>query len=141
MNVSRACRLICWLCALGAIVADQAAAAPRPVWSWSLPQRQPAWEFNRDMPRDEKYQPIVHEKLVLIGCEHNGALLAIDLETGAERWRFYTDGPIRMPPTADAERIAVASDDGHLYVSTTRASCCGSSAAARRSGRCWRTDG
>lgn len=37
------------------------------------------------MPRDEKQRPIVHEKLVLIGCEHNGALLAIDLETGAER--------------------------------------------------------
>lgn len=117
MNMSRAGRIVCWLCAFGALVADRTvtAAPPQTVWSWNLPPRQPAWAFNRDMPRDEKYQPIVHENLVLIGCEHNGALLAIDLETGAERWRFYTDGPIRMPPTADAERIAVASDDGHLY--------------------------
>jgi outer membrane protein assembly factor BamB len=92
-----------------------ATAASPPVWSWSLPARQAAWAFTGDMPRDSVYRPIVQDNLVLVGCEHNGALLALDLETGEERWRFYTDGPIRMTPVADAERIAVASDDGHLY--------------------------
>ena len=108
--------VVCCVLASGATMAVRpVAAATQPVWSWSLPARQPAWAFNGDMPQDNLYRPVVQGNLVLVGCEHNGALLAIDFETGAERWRFYTDGPIRMTPTADAERIAVASDDGHLY--------------------------
>jgi outer membrane protein assembly factor BamB len=108
--------IVCCMLALGSAVAVRpAVAGTQPVWSWSLPARQPAWAFNGDMPQDNLYRPVVQGNLVLVGCEHNGALLALDLETGAERWRFYTDGPIRMAPAADAERIVVASDDGHLY--------------------------
>ncbi|MBL8794300.1 MAG: PQQ-binding-like beta-propeller repeat protein [Planctomycetia bacterium] len=86
-----------------------------PQWVWELPARRSAWETTPRMPLDGVYTPVVQGKLVLVGCEHNGVLLALDLETGAERWRFYTEGPVRAAPRADAERIYLASDDGHLY--------------------------
>lgn len=92
-----------------------AAADPKLQWVWELPPRKPAWEFTPRMPLDGAPVPIVQGSLVLIGCEHNGALLALDLDTGAEKWRFYTHGPIRVAPLADSERVYVASDDGHLY--------------------------
>lgn len=97
-----------------ATFAPESWAAERPQWKWNLPARKPAWEFTSDMPRDTTYSPVPAGNLVLIGCEHNGALLAIDLDSGAERWRFYTGGPIRVPPVADADRIYLPSDDGHL---------------------------
>ncbi|KKL63475.1 hypothetical protein LCGC14_2174730, partial [marine sediment metagenome] len=38
-----------------------------------------------------------------------------DTETGKRRWRFYTDGPVRLAPVADGGKVYFASDDGHLY--------------------------
>jgi outer membrane protein assembly factor BamB len=67
------------------------------------------------MPLDGSHVPVVQGNLVLIGCEHNGALLALDLDSGAERWRFYTEAPVRVAPLADAERVYLTSDDGYLY--------------------------
>lgn len=84
-------------------------------WTAALPTRHTAWEFTQKMPRDTGYQPVVAGKLVLIGCEHNGALLALDRNTGKLSWRFYTNGPIRVAPIADGKSIYVASDDGQLY--------------------------
>jgi outer membrane protein assembly factor BamB len=40
---------------------------------------------------------------------------AYDTETGAEKWRFYTDGPVRFAPVVYKKRLYVASDDGYLY--------------------------
>jgi outer membrane protein assembly factor BamB len=98
-----------------ALAPGAAAAQQKTQWVWELPPRKPAWEFTPRMPLDSTPATTVQGNLVLVGCEHNGALLAIDLATGAERWRFYTNGPIRVPPLADAERVYVASDDGYLY--------------------------
>ncbi len=84
-------------------------------WQTSLPERQPAWQFTQRMSRDTSYPIALSEKLAFIGCEHNGALLALDAETGEERWRFYTNGPIRVAPLATDSRVFVGSEDGYLY--------------------------
>ncbi|MHC4626091.1 MAG: outer membrane protein assembly factor BamB family protein, partial [Planctomycetota bacterium] len=34
---------------------------------------------------------------------------------GAEKWKFYTDGPVRFAPVAWENRVFAASDDGCLY--------------------------
>lgn len=114
MRLSRLCLLPLTLVALTLALAPAADAPPTP-WVWELPRRKPAWEFTPRMPTDSAPVPVVQGGLVLVGCEHNGAVLAIDLATGAERWRFHTDGPVRVAPLADAERVYAASDDGHLY--------------------------
>ncbi|MBM4040996.1 MAG: hypothetical protein FJ290_21055, partial [Planctomycetes bacterium] len=87
-------------------------------WTWQLPKRKPAWEHTVWVHRlglDTAYSPVVCGKTLYVGCSHNGALLALDTETGEERWRFYTNGPVRHAPIATAEAVYVASDDGCLY--------------------------
>lgn len=84
-------------------------------WTKQLPVRQTKWRFVRDMQVDNTYRPTAAGDLVFVGCEHNGALLALDAQTGAERWRFYTGGAIRTQPAAGNERVLVGSDDGYMY--------------------------
>ncbi|MBM4019148.1 MAG: hypothetical protein FJ288_12615, partial [Planctomycetes bacterium] len=97
------------------------AATPVPVapqqlsWVRQLPPRKPAWQRTPRMPRDAAYEPVVCGDLVLVGCCHNDALLAIDAATGQERWRFYTNGPIRFAPVVAGDRLYIGSDDGYLY--------------------------
>jgi hypothetical protein len=100
---------------LGLATAPGAVESPALGWVWELPARKPAWEFTPRMPLDSVHVPVVQGRLVLVSCEHNGALLALDLHSGAEQWRFYTNGPLRTPPVADSQCIYVASDDGYLY--------------------------
>ncbi len=84
-------------------------------WIRELPQREPAWKFTSRIPRDKAHIPVLLGGLVIVGCSHNDAVIAFDEETGEERWRFFTNGPIRFPPVTEAGRVYVASDDGHLY--------------------------
>ena len=84
-------------------------------WSIKLPVRQTKWQHVRDMQKDTTYRPTAAGELVFIGCEHNGALLAVDAMTGNERWRFYSQGAIRTQPVADEAHVAFGSDDGYVY--------------------------
>ena len=84
-------------------------------WVRQLPPRKPAWQRTPRMPRDAAYEPVVCGDLVLVGCCHNDALLAIDAATGQERWRSYANGPIRFAPAVAGDQIYVGSDDGYLY--------------------------
>ena len=43
------------------------------------------------------------------------SLTALDTDTGAEKWRFFADGPIRFAPVAARGKLYFTSDDGHLY--------------------------
>ena len=84
-------------------------------WMRSFPPRSSAWEFTPKMVRDTAYEPVVAGGLVFIGCEHDGVLVALDASTGEERWRYSTEGPIRVAPVTDGDRVFVGSQDGHLY--------------------------
>lgn len=80
-----------------------------------LPERKPAWEHTPRMPMDKQYHPVQFQNMLLVGCEHNNALIAFDEKTGKEQWRYYTNGPIRHAPITDNNSIYVGSDDGQLY--------------------------
>lgn len=84
-------------------------------WGRVLPARKPAWEFTQRMGRDTGYPVAAGGELAYVGCEYNGALVAIDQDTGEERWRFYTAAAIRHAPAATDEHVYVGSDDGYLY--------------------------
>jgi len=51
-------------------------------------------------------------------------------------WRFFAEAPIRFRPVVDQDRTYVGSDDGYCIVSITKATSCGSSPAARQTGKC-----
>ena len=54
-------------------------------------------------------------KTVVFGAD-DGVLYAVDAETGAERWRFYTSGDIKSSPAIGTDgTIYFASNDGFTY--------------------------
>ena len=82
------------------------------------------WEepLNVDrMPYDKFFEPVVLGKTLFLGFNDTDKLLAIDTDTGEDKWAFYCDGPVRLPPVAyhapdsSRDRVLFVSDDGCLY--------------------------
>jgi outer membrane protein assembly factor BamB len=78
--------------------------APRPAWS------------GRDtrMPFDRALQPVVAGGTLFFASSADDKVYALDAATGAERWSFFTDGPVRLAPAVSGDRVFVAGDDGFL---------------------------
>ena len=84
------------------------------LWVRELPQLKPAFRTKR-LQFDASYEPIVLGKSMFVGSSLNDSVTAFDTETGRERWRFYTEGPVRFAPVAWQDRLFVGSDDGNVY--------------------------
>ena len=86
-------------------------------WVREYPPLKPAfWQVRQQrLQFDLGYEPIVAGGMMFVGSSHNDRVTAIDAETGAEKWRFYTDGPVRLAPVAWQGRLYVGCDDGVLY--------------------------
>ncbi|SFP08497.1 Serine/threonine protein kinase [Actinomadura madurae] len=52
---------------------------------------------------------------VLVVGDHNGAVRALDLASGAERWRFRAEDAVEGPPAVLGGLVYVASWDHHVY--------------------------
>jgi outer membrane protein assembly factor BamB/chitodextrinase len=83
-------------------------------WTWQLPIPESAWRRNV-LQFDTGYEPVVAGKTLFVGFNGSDKLMALDTGTGAEKWRFYTAGPIRFAPVVTGGKVFVASDDGCLY--------------------------
>lgn len=84
-------------------------------WSRTYPPLQPAWPDEPRQQIDGVYRPIVVGKTLVFGSSQADCVVALDTETGEEKWRFYASGPVRFAPAAWNNRIYVGSDDGYLY--------------------------
>ncbi|MDA1143176.1 MAG: PQQ-binding-like beta-propeller repeat protein [Planctomycetota bacterium] len=87
-------------------------------WVTHYSARTPVWDdpLNQDlMPYDEIFEPVVLGKTMFIGFNDSDKVVALDTETGEEKWSFYTNGPVRLPPAASGGKVFVVSDDGFLY--------------------------
>jgi outer membrane protein assembly factor BamB len=67
------------------------------------------------MQVDAVSEPVVAGRTLVLPAVAFDGLLALDVETGAERWRFRTDGPLRFPAAIDGGLAYAACDDGRLY--------------------------
>lgn len=83
-------------------------------WVRQNPPLKPAFR-NPRLQFDKGYEPIVVGKTLYYGSSRDNSVTALRAETGYEKWRFYTDGPVRFAPAALDGRIYVGSDDGCLY--------------------------
>jgi outer membrane protein assembly factor BamB len=54
-------------------------------------------------------------KTLFLGSPNDGSVTAFDTETGEERWKFYTEGPVRFAPVAWRDKVYFGSDDGYVY--------------------------
>src|SRR5437867_3149957 len=67
------------------------------------------------MQFDVAYDPVVAGRTLSVGSSRHDCVRALDTRTGAERWTFFADGPIRFAPVAWEGRLYFTADDGYLY--------------------------
>ena len=85
-------------------------------WVLELPEPRPAWEDDQERLRfDHHYEPILLGGKLYIPSMVRDRLTCHDANTGAELWRFYTDGPIRLAAAGWEGRVFFSCDDGYLY--------------------------
>jgi len=86
-----------------------------PLWSLKLPPVQPAWPNEPRLHFDASYEPVAAGGKLFLASPNDGSVAAFDAETGEERWRFFTEGPVRFAPAVWRGKVYAGSDDGHLY--------------------------
>jgi len=90
-------------------------------WVRELPSPKPAWPASQErLQFDASYEPVVAGKTIFIGSMVSDSVTAYNTDTGAEKWRFYCDGPVRFAPVVYKNKLYFASDDGYLYCCNTK---------------------
>lgn len=86
-------------------------------WVREFPQPEPAFSGIRQqrVQFDLGYEPVVAGGTMFVAVAARDCVVALDTQTGAQRWRFYAEGPVRLAPVAFAGRVYFSSDDGQLY--------------------------
>ncbi|MFT5326900.1 MAG: hypothetical protein ACI8P0_004783, partial [Planctomycetaceae bacterium] len=90
---------------------------PHPAWHG--PAKWDAYARIRDLPAMRSYDQVYHVVVVgdsaFFGSSADDSVRCLDLATGKQRWKFVTDGPVRVAPLVDEGRIYFGSDDGFVY--------------------------
>lgn len=81
---------------------------PRPAW------KEPVWEVQR-IDLDYAYGTAVGDGLAYFGSSADHSVRALHLETGQEKWTFFTGGPVRLAPAVGKGKVYFGSDDGYVY--------------------------
>ena len=93
---------------------------PRPAWPgparWDAYVKRPVISSMRNY--DVVYHTVAVGDALYYSSSADDAVHCLDAKTGAERWRFTTGGPVRIPPTHSGGRLFFGSDDGFAYCIT-----------------------
>ncbi len=74
-----------------------------------------AWPRSDRQTFDRAPQPVIYDGLAYWGDTVSGVVTAVDMQTGAVVWEFFTEGPVRFAPVVFENLLYVTSDDGFLY--------------------------
>ncbi|MBB73354.1 MAG: hypothetical protein CMJ75_02440, partial [Planctomycetaceae bacterium] len=95
-----------------------------PAPAWPPPAKQNFWREEFNLPARVTYDRAMHVvsdgNNVFFGSSADDQLHCLDLSTGATRWVFFAEGPIRLAPTLWKNRVYFGSDDGHVYCLTSQ---------------------
>jgi len=84
-------------------------------WTRTLPAPRPAFPHEVRLNYDASYEPVVLGRSMFVPSMVTDSVTALDTETGAQRWRYLTGGPVRFAPVAWEGKVYCVSDDGYLY--------------------------
>ena len=89
-------------------------------WKYVSPHPpKPAWPMPaEEMPRthyDNAFHVAIAGGSVYFGSSVTDEAYAIDAATGAIRWSFAAEGPVRFAPSVYENRVYFGSDDGYAY--------------------------
>lgn len=84
-------------------------------WTLRLGKAAPAYVHEFRMCADYGYAPVAGGGMLFVPSNVTDQVMALDLSTGALRWRYVTDGPVRNAPIYNDGKVYFASDDGYLY--------------------------
>lgn len=84
-------------------------------WSRAVAPARLAWPNEPRLHFDASIEPVVKGNRLFVGSPLDGSVSAYDTESGAELWKFYSEGPIRFAPVAWQDGLYFGSDDGYLY--------------------------
>ena len=97
---------------------EQLAGTLHLQWQVTYGARTPVWDdpLNQNlMQYDRIFEPVVAGNTLFIGFNDHDKVVALDLQSGRERWHYYADGPVRLPMAVHGGKLYFTGDDGHCY--------------------------
>ncbi len=90
---------------------------PQP--AWPNPANQDFWHNKSQLKArvtfDRAYHVVVADSRLYFGSSADDRVCCLDAKTGALKWSFFTEGPVRLAPTVSDGRVVFGSDDGCVY--------------------------
>jgi outer membrane protein assembly factor BamB len=95
----------------------KAVRPPEP--AWPPPARQDFYHRHHDLRETVAYDRAFHVvgtgQTIFFGSSADDQVYALDARTGRQRWRSFTEGPVRFAPCVADGKVYVGSDDGCAY--------------------------
>lgn len=90
-----------------------------PQTAWEGPAKWDAYSTQSDLKSMRNFDPAFYVTVVkddvYFGSSADDAVHCFDAKTGQEKWSFFTNGPVRIPPTISNGKAYFGSDDGNAY--------------------------
>lgn len=84
-------------------------------WSRDLGKPDPAFDYHFRLCADEANEPVVAGGILFVPSNTTDGVTAYDIGSGALKWRFVTEGPVRFAPAVWEQMVFFGSDDGRVY--------------------------
>ena len=84
-------------------------------WVREMATPRPAFPGEVRIRYDATYEPVVAGKTMFVPSMVTDSVTALDTDTGALRWQFFAEGPVRFAPAVWEGKVYLVSDDGYLY--------------------------
>ena len=90
-----------------------------PKTAWSGPAKWDAYANIVNLKSMRNFDPVFYTTVAqghaYYGSSSDDAVHCLDIKTGREAWVFFTNGPVRLPPTFHEGKLLFGSDDGGVY--------------------------
>ena len=94
-----------------------------PQTAWSNPAKWDAYSGNDKLQSLRNFDPAFFVSGtgsdMYYGSSLDNAVHCVDINTSKEKWVFFTNGPVRFPPTIYKGKLYFGSDDGFVYCIST----------------------